>query len=485
MFGDLQRIAYICSHKNYFVTRITFCLVFLATKWNNLIENIFNQIISLNMKKITCLICLSAFALAPTVTLAQESGTSEGNVLQLTGAYGSSDAEYVLQVELNNKDAVRDFFFEVTLPEGLSVTKMEMADLGNKSYNLVNNLETNNAKPRAVLYSTEASTLDPQFNSAIVNITLGKDEGATFEDKTIRLNDVQISASDGGSTYLVQTNATATHTIAVRGDVYAGTAEVQKKTREEFQSLLETAPNAIMIVDAAYADKFQGVKNVVVNDNGTYTCDDFELTDGQAFYSSVDFTATSATYSRGESSYVWGTIMLPFEVESDEAVTYYTLSSFDTENVVFSSVDEVEANTPAVFKMSSNQYSVNAQNVEVKNTENDRYPATTSLGWTMCGTYQPVTGLVSENGTNIYFVAQDKFWKADVAITVSPFRGWFETTNALSSKLRICIEGETEGIQTIEEDTKDNDITFDLLGRRSDISQKGLRIQKDKIIFQK
>lgn len=436
------------------------------------------------MKKITCLICLSAFALAPTgVTLAQESATSEGNVLQLTGAYGSSDAEYVLQVELKNKDVVRDLFFEVTLPEGLSVTKMEMADLGSdKSYKLAYNLE---AKPRAVLYSTEASTFASQFNSTIVNITLGKDEGAAFDGKTISLNDVQISASDG-YTRLVQTVTTASHTISVRGDVYAGTAEVQKKTLDEFKSLQETAPNAIMIVDAAYADKFQGVKNVVVKNDETYTCSDLQLTDKMPFYSSVDFTAASVTYSRAESEYKWGTIMLPFEVESNDAVTYYAMSSFGTEEVVFSSVEEVEANKPAVFKLSSSSYSVNAQNVEVKKTENDdNYPVEPCPDWTMCGTYQPVSGLVSEGSKNIYFVAEDKFWKADVAISVSPFRGWFESGTALSSKMRISIEGETEGIQTIEEDSKNSDFTFDLMGRPSDIRQKGLRIQKDKIIFQK
>ena len=86
------------------------------------------------MKKLTSLFCLAAFALAPTgVATAQESTTTEANVLQLTGAYGSSNTEYVLTVKLENSAEVRDLSFDVAVPEGLSVTDMGFADFSSAS----------------------------------------------------------------------------------------------------------------------------------------------------------------------------------------------------------------------------------------------------------------------------------------------------------------------------------------------------------------
>ena len=138
------------------------------------------------------------------------------------------------------------------------------------------------------MYSTDRSSLAVNFGSPIVNITLGKTEGVSFEEKTIELNNVEISTSLLSGTTLVQTDNTASYTVPaavanVNGIVYAGTSEGQTKSLAEFILIQETAPNAIMIVDGAYADEIQDVKNVVfeyANDGvKAYVCRELVLTD--------------------------------------------------------------------------------------------------------------------------------------------------------------------------------------------------------------
>lgn len=305
------------------------------------------------MKKITSLFCLAAFALVPTgVATAQESTTTEANVLQLTGAYGSSDTEYVLTVKLENSADVRDLCFDITVPEGLSVTGMGFADFSSAfSYNL----KMNDAKTRAIMYSTTGSIFAANFGSPIVNITLNKAEGVNFEEKTIELNNIEISTSLLSATSLAQTDNTASYTVPaavadVDGIVYAGTSEGQTKSLAEFLLIQETAPNAIMIVDGAYADDIQDVKNVVfeyANDGvKAYVCRELVLTDLKNFYTPVDFVAKSGSYTRTVATTSHNsTACFPFPLATTDLPAGYKILTF----AYFQRIDGVEGDQGYVF----------------------------------------------------------------------------------------------------------------------------------------
>ena len=238
--------------------------------------------------------------------------------------------------------------------------------------------------------------------------------------------------------------------------------------------------------------------NVIVNDKGHYTCDLLVLEDGMEYKNDVDFTANAVSYVRFvNKEYKWGSIILPFAITSNDALQYYTLKSFDNVKMVFSPVDEVPANTPAVYKILIDEIPEGQENicldiskenteVEVKASGEGRFSTEPITDWTMCGTYKAVGGLVSGNGTNIYFLANDELWLAEVAVSSVPFRAWFETSSTISSaKFRIEVEGEPEGIQTIEEDSNNHVIVFDLMGRQSNETRKGLLIKNGKIVFMK
>lgn len=145
------------------------------------------------------------------------------------------------------------------------------------------------------------------------------------------------------------------------------------------------------------------------------------------------FSTEGITYMR-TMAYEWGTICLPYAIQSNDDVQLYTLTSVTTGTdgtMVFTPNDEVvAANTPCVFKKkNAEDTSVTFPVINDAITVADNPSVVTGVdGWTMKGTY---TNL--ENKTGMYFIANDKFWLAQNPITIAPFRAWFETTNSNSA----------------------------------------------------
>ena len=232
-----------------------------------------------------------------------------------------------------------------------------------------------------------------------------------------------------------------------------------------------------------------GGPNVVKNNGGVYTCENLVLTDKQTFVNTVDFTASTASYSREMGSYKWGTVCLPFALESNDEVQYYTLKSVTDETMSFGKVSSVAAGQPAVFKLltDAGTYSVEMNDVEVKATGSGTSTEPIE-DWTMKGTYERVTDLRSGDGTYVYFIGNDAFWEAENAIAVNPFRGWFETKNQMSqARIRIMVDDETEGIETVEQDrgAEAEAELYDLMGRRITEHRAGLAIERGRVVFKR
>lgn len=175
-------------------------------------------------------------------------------------------------------------------------------------------------------------------------------------------------------------------------------------------------------------------------DNGG-TCSSLVITDGTSLSNTRAFTATAATYNRGMSN-TWGTLILPYAVASDDNVQFYQLGSIvegDDSWMNFEEVDNVAANTPVVYaKLDESATSVTmtgggnvtttdaAQGIDGTNLE----------GWSLEGVYAPTTLTSEQIDGTVYYVAQDKFWKAttDNGLTINPFRAYFHGTTGSSVK---------------------------------------------------
>ena len=276
------------------------------------------------------------------------------------------------------------------------------------------------------------------------------------------------------------------------GNKAAWPGEVTTETNDQGYYVVHvdgTAYNMIIFNNGQGAQ----TQNFEVEDGRVYTSTGMTtaliLSDDKPFFNDETFTASSVTYTR-EMSYSWGTIIMPFELTSDDNVQYYEITSVDGEVMTLDMIESVPAGEPAVFKLVNGPgtLEINATNVDVVPTADENKYGTGVSSWYMNGTYQGKSNVASTGSNFIYYIARDQFWLAEEGYPVSaaPFRAWFETTNAINAaKLRIAVGGEAEGIQTIEEDKNQGEIIYDLMGRQQDWTRKGIVIKNGSVIFVK
>jgi|GEM_PF-777289 len=252
---------------------------------------------------------------------------------------------------------------------------------------------------------------------------------------------------------------------------------------------------ANQLIKAAKTNAFADMTNKVVDG----TCTLLSLTD-KANLNITDtigaFTATSATYTRAMSN-TWGTVILPYAVESSDAVQFYKLIKLTTEEtasedeeatekMIFQTIDEAPANTPVAFqKLASDATSVTlaAADASVLLTTAEHGDLTSASGWAAQG-YYLAQSISDYDG--YYYIASDQFWAADGTLTIYPFRTTFTgTTESGVKSLSIGVgTGEETAIQAVESDAKASAI-YDLQGRRVSRMGKGIYIMNGKKIFVK
>ena len=369
------------------------------------------------------------------------------------------------------------------------------------------------AEPANIIWNNNAG--DQTADLTFVNGQLYDSEGGTYY--TLYFNDIgnwgniyyYAWNADGSEAGWPGTQVTAKDYETVSGGYYK--AKVNSKYvnvvfnngDEQTENLLVKDGSIYSILDGenssgnAYEPEYNSLfyttcpsvegNNVVVNVDGVNTCAILKLTDKRDFVNTVDFTAYSASYVRDQTQSKWGTFILPFDVTSDDDVQYYTLKSVTADEMKFTPVDEVAYNTPAVYKLLGNEgFAIYADEIEVKANDFESVWTQPIQDWSIVGTYVSVPGLVSTEGEHIYYLAQDQFWYADSSINGLPFRAWFTTTSPINAaKLRISVEDEAQGIQTIEEDKNHGDITFDLLGRQTVQTPSGIVIKNGTVVFMK
>lgn len=252
---------------------------------------------------------------------------------------------------------------------------------------------------------------------------------------------------------------------------------------EDGASLTTGNPNTVIFV--AENVSLSNANNVVVNN----VCNNLKINDGFDFGTNCTFTAKNAEYARtmptmdnGEKA-KWGTIALPFALQSDEKVQYHVLSSVNDAHSVmaFEPIKNVEPGTPAVFNLldDSGELTVTSNNTEIASTIN--VGETKANNWSMTGTYKGLNldPLAADNrDKSIYYIADDSFWFANQQFEVSAFRGWFTTQNAsvLSRPTMYAIHGGsngTTGINGITSENGENNAVYNLSGMRIKTPSKG------------
>ncbi|WP_141210275.1 hypothetical protein [Prevotella sp. P3-122] len=230
-------------------------------------------------------------------------------------------------------------------------------------------------------------------------------------------------------------------------------------------------PNTIIY---AKSGAVSNSNNVVVDGS----CANLVLTDGHPFKATKQFTASNASYTMtAVAGGKFGTLMLPFAVTTLPGKAY----SLD-QGVIYggdiyaTEVNAIAANSP-VLVTAKGDYTATDASVAAT--------ADTNTNGELVGTYKAMTAeensfVLQKHGDYVAF-----FMVKDTKPTVNPFRAYIKAQSGAASKefVNVIFDSNTTGISNVNnQGNADNDIIYDLSGRRVNKAHKGVYIINGKKI---
>ncbi len=217
-------------------------------------------------------------------------------------------------------------------------------------------------------------------------------------------------------------------------------------------------------------------------------CQKFEMSDDDRFMAAKDFVAKEVELERLFDTEKTGTVYLPFALDATTAASlgkFYELKGFDEANKTVSmvSVEETMANTPYMFKPAKDKISVDMAEVKA-----DIPGAPTDGKIKFVGTYE-IKNICSDGSTQYYCFMADgpmagKFVHVtETAVKMNPYRAYMEMEGSASSRdFDLMLDGVPTGIRNIKVGT-DNNVYYDLSGRRVLYPKKGMYIMNGKKVI--
>lgn len=286
------------------------------------------------------------------------------------------------------------------------------------------------------------ATLGLRYNAAILG----------SEVYGITIQNIELTAEDG----------TVQHADAYATEIYAGTSPKM------------AAAEGV----AAYHGNYGGAAEMALLKASLPVRATVDLTEVSALAEDITttpsdnviVTSDKVAYGRTVAN-EWGSICLPFEVESDEDVQFYELTDVTSEALVFDAVSTVPAHTPAFFKAKGNSFCVSAVNdgtfaVDFASASQQVIQKDQRVsGWVMNGSYTDQT--FDASSLQLYALVGNAVHKITETLNATAFRAWLQNDGTpLGARLRIT-EGSITGLELAEqEDGAKAVLRFDLNGRR-------------------
>lgn len=272
-------------------------------------------------------------------------------------------------------------------------------------------------------------------------------------------------------------------------------------------------PNCLyLLADGVDTPSDLTAKNVV---KGT-VAENIALTDGNNFYSPIDFTATNISYTRtftraATTTGGWNTLYLPFDVssvsasgntidwfhsDSDTGKDFWlkTMTGDDNGKVYFDHANSLKANTPYIIALPGSDFG-DKQLTEkpITFSASDANIKATTTGSLNGNSYKFRGSTVGQTLSDVFMLNTkgDKFIKATRDTALPAFRTWIEASNisSLSRQQLVIGDGDIQGIHDMEDGKlkkDENGALYTLDGRRvnsQSTSKKGLYIRNGKKII--
>lgn len=257
--------------------------------------------------------------------------------------------------------------------------------------------------------------------------------------------------------------------------------------------------NLLIYLPQSSAVLADGHNNVIVYDGSDYLCKNLILEDKQRFVEHAQsFVAENVSYTRTMSaSNIWGTIILPFELYSDDDnVSFFGLKSISTDKFTVYRYGSVAANTPLFFK----KMDESATSITISGTDVLIEPGVPQSNqfldedrdelWDFYGTYEREQYKTSDlEGIHYYYMTNNRIMHADSGITGLPFRAFLQgpspDTYDAARGYAMWIYG--DDVTSVESPATvsmvGNDKVFDLSGRSVKKASKGIYIVNGKKVL--
>ena len=228
-----------------------------------------------------------------------------------------------------------------------------------------------------------------------------------------------------------------------------------------------------------------------INDNkvettattGDLAIENLTLDDAVGYECEAEYTANDVSYSRAMSN-EWGTLCLPFEIQSDQEATckFYELKEVKETEIVLTEVSgNIPAGTPVLVRRNTEgtNISLNATNAAITVA-----PAASSSanGFSLVGRFTASGALPADN----YIINNNKFWRvsdltSDVTdVKVGPFRAYLQSSGVQNVRMMSLSIGDddTTAIDVLNAADEGEAEIYDLNGHRLQGLQKGMNIVK-------
>lgn len=233
------------------------------------------------------------------------------------------------------------------------------------------------------------------------------------------------------------------------------TDEIFVNRSQNHNGLIYATPAQIAMIKASMGKTV--VDNVISNDGNV--CENLVIEDGYPFFAppSSNIHATEATYSRDINvASNFGTICLPYAVESNEDIQYYTTEEITDGGVLkLTEVASVAAGTPAIFKKAS------ASATKITAAANDvaltRTAGQAGVEVKLVGTFEDITVGDKDSDTGValnqYYIKNNEFCQGVDNFNVKAFRAYINSEINAGARLTVRTDEETaiNELKTLDE----------------------------------
>ena len=232
---------------------------------------------------------------------------------------------------------------------------------------------------------------------------------------------------------------------------------------------------------------------LIINDNkvettattGDLAIASLTLDDAKGYECEAEYTANDVSYSRTMSN-EWGTLCLPFEIQSDQEATckFYELKEVKETEIVLTEVSgNIPAGTPVLVRRNAKgtDISLNATNAAITVA-----PAASSSanGFSLVGRFTASGALPQDS----YIISNNKFWRVSnltpkegvTDVKVGPFRAYLQSNGVQNVRMMSLSIGDddTTAIDVLNAADEGEAEIYDLNGHRLQGLQKGMNIVK-------